>query len=171
MSQLASLFALAAIIAATLASLSIWSPRRLPVKVGSLCLATAFMPIGYAALADLLSKPKPISLEWWLGQQETAVVIASTMREPDGIYLWLQLENVEDPRAYVLPWDQELAEELQEAMRQAEQDGGSVGMRMPFEPSLDEEEPKFYALPQPAPPPKDLDRPPPQIYRAPGISA
>jgi hypothetical protein len=40
-------------------------------------------------------------------------------------------------------------------------------MRLPFEPSLDDGEPKFYALPQPALPPKDLDREPPKFYEQP----
>ena len=33
-------------------------------------------------------------------------------------------------------------------------------MRLPFEPTLDAREPKFYAPPQPALPPKDLAEPP-----------
>ena len=37
-------------------------------------------------------------------------------------------------------------------------------MRLPFEPSLDDREPKFYALPQPPLPPKDADRAPAQVY-------
>jgi hypothetical protein len=38
-------------------------------------------------------------------------------------------------------------------------------------PSLDDREPKFYALPQPAPPPKDGDNRGPQRYQAPGTDA
>jgi len=37
-------------------------------------------------------------------------------------------------------------------------------MRLPFEPSLDDREPKFYAMPQPALPPKNLDHQPPKLY-------
>jgi hypothetical protein len=170
MSGIAPLFATAALIAAALASISIWSPRRLPVKLGSLMLAAAFMPMGYAALADLLSKPKPVGYEWWLGNADHATVLASTIQEGEGIYLWLQLDNVAEPRAYVLPWDRKLAEQLQKAMQTAEEEQGGVGMRLPFEPSLDDREPKFYALPQPAPPPKDTDRPPAQVYRHPGMN-
>jgi hypothetical protein len=36
-------------------------------------------------------------------------------------------------------------------------------MRLPFEPTLDDREPKFYALPQPPLPPKDVGRPA-QVY-------
>lgn len=45
------------------------------------------------------------------------------------------------------------------------------GMCMPFEPSLDAREPKFYAPPQPAMQPKDLIDPPAQIYQQPGTDA
>ncbi len=45
-------------------------------------------------------------------------------------------------------------------------------MRMPFEPSLDELEPRFYAQPQQALPPKDhADDPGPQYYQPPGQDA
>ena len=44
-------------------------------------------------------------------------------------------------------------------------------MRMPFEPSLDELEPRFYALPQQALPPKDHADPGPQYYQPPGQDA
>ena len=37
-------------------------------------------------------------------------------------------------------------------------------MRLPFEATLDDREPKFYALPQPPLPPKDAGREPAQVY-------
>ena len=46
-------------------------------------------------------------------------------------------------------------QQLQEAMSQAEADGTAVRMAMPFESSLDDREPMFYAMPQPAMPAKD----------------
>ena len=71
----------------------------------------------------------------------------------------------------MLPWSRETAERLQEAQRSAEQEGGQLRMRMPFEPSLDELEPRFYALPQQALPPKDHADPGPQYYQPPGQDA
>ena len=38
-------------------------------------------------------------------------------------------------------------------------------MRLPFEQSLEDREPKFYAMPQPQQPPKDQDQGPAQVYR------
>ena len=118
-----------------------------------------------------MSKPKPVDLEWVLSDTTAAEVVASRLVEDRGIYLWLQLPDVFEPRAYVLPWDRASAEELQQAMRQAEQRGSAVQMRLPFEPSLEDREPKFYALPQPALPPKDLVQPPPEFYQPPGRDA
>ena len=83
-----------------------------------------------------------------------------------GIFLWLQLDGIEEPRSYVLPWSRELAQQLQDALQEAEERESGVRMRLPFEQSLDDREPRFYALPQPALPPKDqLDGP--QIYEQP----
>jgi hypothetical protein len=115
--------------------------------------------------------PKPVALEWWHARADEATVLASTIHEDEGIYLWLQLSAAPEPRAYLLPWSRELAEQLQAAQRAAEQEGGDVRMRLPFEPSLDQREVKFYALPQPALPPKDHAGPGPRFYKPPGTDA
>jgi hypothetical protein len=39
-------------------------------------------------------------------------------------------------------------------MRDAQRDGSTAMMRLPFEPSWDRNEPRFYALPQPKMPDK-----------------
>jgi hypothetical protein len=164
MSIITPLFIVTALLAALLVSIALWAPRRVLPKVAALLLALALLPTAYAAYAGLLSKPKPVQLEWWMASADEATVLASSIREGDGIYLWLQLAGIDEPRSYVLPWDQEMAQQLQDAMREAEQNDSRLAMRLPFEPSLDDREPKFYALPQPAMPPKDLTDPPPQRF-------
>jgi hypothetical protein len=171
MTGVTQLFVAGALLAAVLALISIWAPRRLPVKGTALAVSVLFLPLGYASLVDLLSKPKPVDLEWWLRGAAEAEVLASRLVEGEAIYLWLQLPDVAEPRAYVLPWSRASAEQLQEAGREADQQGGGVQMRLPFEPSLDQQEPRFYARPQPAPPPKDLADPPPQLYQPPADNA
>ena len=171
MSDLTPLFALLAVLTAILATVSVWSPRRLPVKVGALLVAFALMGTGYAAMLDLLSKPKPASFEWWLAAGGDATVLGNSMVEDEAIYLWLQLDGVKEPRAYRLPWDRRTAEELQTAARAAAERQSSLRMRLPFEPSLDDRDPRFYALPQPALPPKDAAEPPPSIAPVPGSDA
>ena len=171
MTGIPQLFALTVALAATLGLISIWAPRRLAIKAAALAATMLFLPLAYASLVELLSKPKPVDLEWWLSHAADAEVLASRLVENEGIYLWLQLVEVAEPRAYVLPWDRASAEQLQQALRDAEQQGSGVQMRLPFEPSLDDREPKFYALPQPALPPKDLVQPPPEFYEPPGRDA
>jgi len=165
MTELSYLFMTTAALAGLLSMISIWSRRRSWIRAGALAVAVLFLPLAYVSFASLLSKPKPVDLEWWLGEADEATVLSSSIQEDVGIFLWLQLAEIEEPRAYVLPWSRDLAEQLQEAAREAEEQDGKLRMRMPFEPSLDELEPKFYAMPQPALPPKDLDRPPPKMYQ------
>jgi hypothetical protein len=164
MTELTYLFATVAVLAGLVTSISIWAPRRLWLKLTALGAAALFLPIGYLSLAHLLSLPKPVALEWWLANAPSATVLGSTVRENEAIYVWLQLEQVAEPRAYALPWNRDLAEQLQTAQREAEESQSQVRMRLPFEPSLDDREPKFYALPQPPLPPKDVGRAPPQVY-------
>ncbi len=171
MTDVSGFFVLAAALAFILATHGIWAPRRLGVKISAVITAALFLPLAYAATATLLSRPKPVHLEWWLAQADEATVLGSTMREGQGIYLWLQVAESVEPRSYVLPWDRKLAQELQEALRQAEQNGGELRMRLPFERSLDDRDPKFYALPQPALPPKEQPGEGPRMFSGPGRDA
>ena len=127
----------------------------LALALGSLLHLGLFLPLGFAGWVDLLSRPKPVAFEWWLSRADEATVLAGSFREGAGIYIWLQLEESAEPRAYRLPWSREQAQQLQEALRQAEENGTAVRMRLPFEATLDPRKPRFYALPQPALPPKD----------------
>lgn len=171
MKNLPEIFAIAAILATALCMMSIWAPRRLPIKLGALVTSCLFLPVAYAALSDLLSKPKPVGLEWWHAQAEEATVLGSTMREGEGIYLWLQMANISEPRSYVLPWSREMAQQLQDAMEEAQEQESGVRMRLPFEPSFDKEEPKFYALPQPSLPEKDDVLQSPEMFNGPAHDA
>jgi hypothetical protein len=170
MTELTYLFATLAVLAGVLTSISIWAPRRLVIKGTALVTTTLLLPLAYTSMVDLLSRPKPVDLEWWLHAEE-ATVLGSQIQENQGIHLWLQLPDVAEPRAYVLPWNRDTAERLQQARRAAEQQGGDVRMRLPFEASQDEREPQFYALPQPALPPKDYAEPEPEFYQPPGRDA
>ena len=170
MTELTYLFATLAVLAGVLTSISIWAPRRLVIKGTALVTTTLLLPLAYTSMVDLLSRPKPVDLEWWLHAEE-ATVLGSQIQENEAIHLWLQLPDVAEPRAYVLPWNRDTAERLQQARRAAEQQGGDVRMRLPFEASQDDREPQFYAAPQPALPPKDYAEPEPEFYQPPGRDA
>jgi hypothetical protein len=55
----------------------------------------------------------------------------------------------------VLPWSQEAAQQLQNAMSQADADGTGVEMSVALAGDPDSEEPVFYAKPQPPLPVKN----------------
>ena len=138
-----------------LAAISIWSPRALWVKVGALTVVTLLFPAAYVSLVELLSRPKPITLEWGQHNLSKAVVLHADWREGESIYLWLRVPGIDDPRAYVLPWNQKQAEQLFAAQREAEAQGTEVQVQRPFGRGEEESQhPVFYAVPQPAAPPK-----------------
>ena len=123
MTDIPQYFALVALLAAGLASIAIWSPRRLLIRVGAVALASLFLPAAWAAMSDLMSRPKPIDFEWWHQAEGEATVLSSQLREGDGVYLWLQISGAVEPRSYRLPWDRKLAEELEKARAEAEKNG------------------------------------------------
>jgi len=149
-----TLYTIVVLVAAALAAIAIWAPRSLPLKVSALVLAAALMATGYAGFMEVIGRPKPVSVEWALETIEDAAVVATRLREGEGIYLWLEGRGVQEPRAYVLAWDLGDAKQLQQAMRQAEEQGTVVRMRTMRETRRESDEPLFYAEPQSAPPPK-----------------
>ncbi len=154
-------FVIGAALTALLCSIAIWAPRSVKLKLTALVCAALFLPVGYAALNDILSRPKPMQLETAHKELQDVAVISSLMREDEGIYLWLQLPEVDEPRSYKLPWSDEAAKQLHKAQQNAEQNGTNVQMKKPFETTLDTQDPVFYAAPQAALPPKQApeDRP------------
>ena len=83
-----------------------------------------------------------------------------------GDLVWLTMPGSPEPCAYVLPWSIEAAQQLQNAMSQADSEGrGSMGI--PFEASLDDRKLMFYAMPQPAMPAKDYPDSTPLIHLQP----
>ncbi len=159
-------FVTGAALVAILASIAIWSPRSLKLKACALLCTALFLPLGYISLNDVLSRPKPVQLETVHKQLEEAAVVSSVMQENIGIYLWLQLPDIEEPRSYKLPWSEQSARELHKAQQEAESQGTKVKMKKPFEPSADDQEPIFYAAPQPAPAPKSAPEQQPILFNA-----
>ena len=155
MTHLTFLFGIATVLVGVVALFGICAPRLLWMKVAALAVSATSLPMVYLALAELLGQPKPIDLEWWHSKAAEATVVGSIMREGEGIDLWLQLPGSSQPRAYTMPWSVPLAEQLEAAKRTLEGKDGTLKMKFPFEPTLDDREPKFYAMPQPAPPPKN----------------
>ncbi len=162
--DLVAFFSIAGVLAAVLALISIWSPRQLWIKVTALATTALFLPTAYISLVDMLSRPKPVGMEWLNANATDAVVLGSHMVEDEAIYIWLGIEGAAEPRAYVLPWDRETAKQLHDAQRAAEADGTGLRVQMPFESSVDDRERKFYAEPQLPQPAKRIPDGGPQIF-------
>jgi hypothetical protein len=122
--------------------------------------------IVFAGSLELLGRPKPLRLEW--REAREAEVVSASLREGQGIYVWLQFDGMNEPRAYVLPWDIKMAQQLQTAMQQGQARGTSVKMTKPFSPGIDKREPKFYAAPQRALPAKSYNQVSPINYEGSG---
>ncbi len=164
---LAALYLVVVVLAAALAGIAVWAPRRLAVRAGAVVLAGLLVALSHAALSELLGRPKPTSLEWAKAQADEAQVLAADMRENVAIYLWLRLAAADEPRAYRLPWNRSDAEDLQKALREARRQNTGVRMRRPFERTPDLTERRFYAPPQPALPPKAAAGAPATVYSRP----
>lgn len=82
-------------------------------------LALAAFTLGtWAAAVDGLGEPKPVRLEWRdLGEVEVA---ATQFVSNEAIYLWTRTQP---PLAYALPWNDDHARRLQEAEREAQEQG------------------------------------------------
>lgn len=138
--------------------------RRAGVS-GFFALLLAGLFFGYS---DMLGRPKSTRLELLRAGETEAKVLGSYILEGSGVYLWLQLPGVKEPRYYMLPWDENTARALQKAIDDnTEHHGGGIVMRLPFERSWDKREPVFHPLPQPKLPDKGGAPPPAPLYSAP----
>ena len=87
-------FVVGVILISLLASVAIWAPRRIWVRCWAVALSAVVFVSGYAALTDMLSRPKPMSLAWAEGQVQAADVLGSTFIEGEAIYVWLRLPGL-----------------------------------------------------------------------------
>lgn len=139
--------------------------RRRVLMSGFFALLLAGLFFGYS---DMLGRPKSTRLELLRSGDRDAKVLGSYIREGNGIYLWLLLPGIVEPRYYVLPWDEKTANALQQAIEDnARQHGGGIVMQLPFERSWDKRAPVFHPLPQPKLPDKGGAPPPAPLYAAP----
>lgn len=153
-----------AIAAAILANIGIWSPRNGWLKISAIVVTALFLPLSYGSISELLSRPKPISMEWARRTMPEARLIAASLQEGKAIYIWLQTPDTPEPRAYQLPWNKETAKQLQRAQRRAKTTKNGVKIRRPFDKENDRRKPMFYAEPRKPLPTKQRTREVPLNY-------
>ena len=125
-------FAGATGVAAALASIAIWAPRPTRVRVLAVTVTALFIPIVYMQLIEMLSKPKPMSFEWYQRDAEKAVLLGISLDEGESIYLWLRLAGSVEPRYYVIPWNLKLAERLEDAVDDAVRQNSTIVLKNPL---------------------------------------
>jgi len=150
MDDMIYLFAAVVFLAAVLASISIWAPRKLWIRGASVIATAGLITVFYIGFSDLLGRPKPIHLEWAMRSVAEAHVLGASPREGEAIFVWLQIGGVSEPRAYRLPWNRDLAQQLQDATEQSRGTQTGVRMRSPFRNQVqdDEQRPAFYSPPR-----------------------
>lgn len=79
---------------------------------------------------ELLGRAKPAEWAWIERKTEEAEIRGVELREGEGIYLMLIVDN--EPRLYVFPWNQKMAENIQQAMAEAQAQGTSAVLGKPF---------------------------------------
>ena len=165
MKDLFAIFISLLAVVAVLASIAVWSHRRTWIRALAVALTALFIPIGYLGVTQLLSQPKPMHHEWFKRHVDEATLLGVSLREGEAIYLWLRLDDSLEPRYYVLPWQQQLAEKLQNIVDEAIQDGASVTISNPFSrKSFDDLGNMSIQIIRPPVPPMKPPTPPPQIF-------
>ena len=161
METIPALYLVFTLLGCLLASIAIWSRRKLAVRVGAVIALLVLVGINYSALVDLLGLPKPIKHSTMDNMEGDSTVLAASIDEGLAIYLWLRHPDIRQPRYYRLPWDQDAAIALKRAMDQSLKNQSTVMMNPNYESTLEtNKEPLFYTLPQGRLPLK----PPPNIF-------
>ena len=126
-------FAGATAIAAALATIAIWAPRPTRVRILAVAITALFIPVAYLQFVEMLSKPKPMSFEWYERNLKKAVLLGVSLREKESIYVWLRPSGALEPRYYVIPWNVKLAEKLQKATDKAASGKSTIVLEDPFQ--------------------------------------
>lgn len=165
METLIIFFALLISVAAALAGIAVWTPRKTNVRAAAVVVTALFVPVAYFSMGDLLSKPKPMEHEWFKRHVDEAVILGVSLDEGNAIYLWLRLDDSLEPRFYKLPWRTQLAEKLQNLIDEAIRANALVTIKNPFSKHAFDNlgDLNVHIVPPPAPP---LKKPPPpaQIF-------
>jgi hypothetical protein len=135
---------------ATVTWAAIRSSGRLWRKIAALAALALLVPLVYVDVSELLGRPKPIDAAWLEDFRDEMVVVGADIREGQAIYLWVRPKDSDEPRAYVLDWDEDTAVKLKEAADQAQQMATNMMVKLSDETGTVERQidMKFYPEPQ-----------------------
>lgn len=126
----------------------IWSRRRTLHRPIAVAAFVVWVPtLGGIALQSLgWHKPMWAAIE--LQDRTDLRVMAHKLVRGEAIYLYVDTGEGE-PRAYKLEWSDEVAQQLQDAVRGSRGNGNQGGAIMEFDHSWDQHPPQFHPLPRP----------------------
>lgn len=140
-------------VSAILTAIGLKNVKTLPIRCLVTALFLAVLATGFFAYDQLLSQPKPVSLEWLHRNIEVVEVLAAEMTYKEAIYMWFRFPNEKMPRYYIFPWDDKQAEALQKALEQKREarGEGKLTLEYPFrdyDNSLERRKPQFKFEPR-----------------------
>lgn len=119
------------------------------------CMLT-FLVASYLSVGELLGRPKPIGVLTDVMPHVKEATIHGANLEPDvAIYLMLTWSGASSPRLIDLPWNAEMAKQIQDGLKaKAKGEIQKLKIQNPFERSYDERPPVVHPIPWPMPPEK-----------------
>ena len=123
--------------------ITVWSRKDTWMRGTVIVMCLLSLPVLAYTSIEMLGWHKPIEYAWRLDDEVR--VRDAKLVEDEAIYLYV--EQVGEPRAISLDWDQELADQITQAGR-ASRDNGEQGFMLMFDRSLDVEG-MNHPLPQP----------------------
>ena len=139
-------------LALVLALNAVFLPSSSMRRLGSTAAFLGVLAITFVAYTELLGRPRPDTWTFWHTQSAQSVVLYAGLKEGQAIYLYVQLPNEDKPLSIELPWNEEVANKLQEAINGNERDGGEIMMDFPFQRSWEDRlPPNIYNRPPPKP--------------------
>lgn len=147
-----------------LVTFSLHYVKNFIIKTVIVILFFGMLFLGSVSYFELLSQPKPVTLEFIKSNEKSLILSHQIIEEgpEQGIYIWIRLisdkENSEQymrPFYYVIPYSKGVAQQLQDAMNQAKRNGTGVIMEFPFDHSWEDRKSPFHPIPQPSDGDKD----------------
>ncbi len=137
----------------------IWSRRDSWCRHVALPTLVISMTALALSLLQVLGHHRPV----WIADDLGPEIRVLAWKMIEGQAIWLYLDRPGEPLALVLPWDDDTAQDLQDAGRESRR-RGQMGAIMQFDPSLDRNEPQFHPLPQQTTPMPKGEPPPALRY-------
>ena len=156
MTTIPLLWAAAAAPTFTAVWLAVHQPMRSWRRVAIAGLGAAALAVTAFGITEALGRPKPVGMEMLHSAGDGDAELLGVRVVPDvEIFVWVLLPGETEPRAFVLPWNSDQAEQLQKAMAEGNgENGNGAAMRMPFDGGNDPSDMMAWPLPQPARPEK-----------------